>query len=174
MNLLRQNFLLHLSVYELESVLPAFVHPTYSLFTLYIWKSCPGRPRFGRWTKINVKYYWIISTFWCKRRSLNGTGSYHLTCVPHWKKKKIFRFSSSQFQYGIVDVSVVQAFLVKRNRKLLVISGYPSLLAGTKSLVHIYPLLFIFLASWVENSVLKKADKFVFRDKVRQDVKTDW
>ena len=45
---LRQNFLLHLSVYELESVLPAFVHPTYSLFTLYIWKSCPGRPRFGR------------------------------------------------------------------------------------------------------------------------------
>ena len=92
MNLLCQNFLLHLSVYELESVLPAFVHPTYSLFTLYIWKSCPGRPRFGRWTKINVKYYWIISTFWCKRRSLNGTGSYHLTCVPHWKKK---RFSDS-------------------------------------------------------------------------------
>ena len=98
MNLLRQNFLLDLSVYELESVLPAFVHPTYSLFTLCIWKSCAGRPRCGRWTKINVKCYWIISTFWCKRRSLNGTGSYHLTYVPHWKKK--------DFQIQFFSVSV--------------------------------------------------------------------
>ena len=60
--------------------------------------------------------------------------------VCYTVKKKIlkpFRFSSSQFQYGIVDVSVVQAFLVKRNRKLLAISGYRSMPASTKSLVHI-------------------------------------
>ena len=127
-----------------------------------------------------VKSNWTILTFWCKRRSCternkNSKLSTWLVCYTGKKEiLKPFRFISSQFQYGIIDVSVVQAFLVKRNRKLLAISGYPSLLAGTKSLVHIYPLLFIFLASWVESSVLKKADKFVFRDKVRQDIKTDW
>ena len=61
--------------------------------------------------------------------------------VCYTGKKEIlkpFRFSSSQFQYDIVDVSVVQAFLVKRNRKLLAISGYRAMPASTKSLVHIH------------------------------------
>ena len=67
--------------------------------------------------------------------------------VSYTGKKEIlkpFRFISSQFQYGVVDVSVVQAFLVKRNRKLLAI--WLSLPACWYKITT-YPLLFIFLAS---------------------------
>ena len=50
---LRQNFLLHLSVYELGFALPSLIHPTYSVFTLYVWKSCAGRPRCGCQASVN-------------------------------------------------------------------------------------------------------------------------
>ena len=60
-------------------------------------------------------------------------------CYTAGKEIKPFNFSSSQFQFGNVDVFVVQAFLVKRNKKLLAIA--------TCLLVHILFCSFSLIAS---------------------------
>ena len=93
----------------------------------------------------------------------------------HWEKRdfKAFQIHFFSFSVRYVDVSLVQAFLLKRNRKLLATDLAIALCRLVQN--HYIPTFVHFLGQLSRelSSVLKKADKFSFRDKVRQDNKTD-